>query len=160
MTFIIPLLQPSNMLLDSTRHVKLADLGVTEEAVQKMVRGTVGTPAFMAPETLESRNNLTHHDISYDGAALDIWALGVSLYCFVFAEVPFHDHAIIRLHEKILTKELKLDYMAEAFRVSPECTNLISLILNRNPQKRITIETYEQTNPQNNDITTVNTGAQ
>ena len=126
------------MLLDSTRHVKLADLGVTEEAKHKMVSGTVGTPAFMAPETLEGIPNKSG-EIAFNGAALDIWALGVSLYCFVFGEVPFHDHAIIRLHEKILTKELKLEAMADKFQVSPECVDLISLILNRNPELRITI---------------------
>lgn len=104
-----------------------------------MVSGTVGTPAFMAPETLDTVPN-SEGLIAFNGPALDIWALGVSLYCFVFGEVPFYDHAIIRLHEKILNKELKLETMAEKFQVSPECTNLICLMLNRTPGERIGIK--------------------
>lgn len=31
----------------------------------------------------------------------DIWALGVCLYCFMFGRVPFIDHTLIDVYNKI-----------------------------------------------------------
>ena len=32
---------------------------------------------------------------------LDIWSMGVTLYCLVFGVCPFHDEFVLRLHNKI-----------------------------------------------------------
>ena len=42
---------------------------------------TAGTPAFMAPETLLGNKE------TYSGKALDVWALGITLYCFLYGKV-------------------------------------------------------------------------
>ena len=42
---------------------------------------TAGTPAFMAPETLLGTKE------KYSGKALDVWALGITLYCFLYGKV-------------------------------------------------------------------------
>ena len=49
-----------------------------------MIR-TVGTPAFFSPEMCDGR--------PYSARSADVWALGVSLYIFIFGELlhkPFH----------------------------------------------------------------------
>lgn len=42
---------------------------------------TAGTPAFMAPEALQASKE------KYSGKALDVWALGITLYCFLYGKV-------------------------------------------------------------------------
>lgn len=87
-------------------HIKIADFGVSNqfEGADALLTSTVGTPAFLAPETLsETRKNfsgkvrqgpqsvwmlrITLTCTSFMLQALDVWAMGVTLYCFVFGVV-------------------------------------------------------------------------
>lgn len=127
-------------------HIKIADFGVSNqfEGADALLTSTVGTPAFLAPETLsETRKNFSgkvkQHSANYcplgmtfrnartfvfdflfplecscfpniyeilnlsyptsihiklnlfcfSAKALDVWAMGVTLYCFVFGEVSW-----------------------------------------------------------------------
>ncbi|KAE8277587.1 Calcium/calmodulin-dependent protein kinase kinase 2 [Larimichthys crocea] len=75
--------KPSNLLVGEDGHIKIADFGVSNqfEGADALLTSTVGTPAFLAPEALsETRKN-------FSGKALDVWAMGVTLYCFVFGVV-------------------------------------------------------------------------
>ncbi|XP_061754313.1 calcium/calmodulin-dependent protein kinase kinase 1 isoform X3 [Nerophis ophidion] len=76
-------IKPSNLLLGDDGHVKIADFGVSNqfEGSDAMLSSTAGTPAFMAPETLSNKRK------SFSGKALDVWAMGVTLYCFVFGKM-------------------------------------------------------------------------
>lgn len=62
---------------------QIADLGVCDsfEGYDAMLSDTVGTPAFMAPETLNEATD------KYGGKALDVWAMGITLFCFLFGKV-------------------------------------------------------------------------
>ena len=42
---------------------------------------------------------------SFGGKAIDIWALGVTLYCMTFNCLPFWDEAEFHLFEKILNDQ-------------------------------------------------------
>jgi len=137
-------IKPSNILLDVNRHAKIADLGVSEDlgptpaSIRKpknSVSGSAGTPAFMAPETLNIKSNNI-----YDGDCLDVWALGVTLYCFAFGEVPFQDEITLALYDKILTKTLDIAEKGDSFGISFDCCNLIEKMLIRAPEERITLE--------------------
>lgn len=125
-------IKPSNLLLGDDGHIKIADFGVSNEfeGADALLSSTVGTPAFMAPETM------TEHEQSFSGKALDVWAMGVTLYCFVFGMCPFYDEYIVTLHNKIRTKPVEFP---ETPLISNELKELIERMLDKNPETRITI---------------------
>ncbi|XP_049894097.1 calcium/calmodulin-dependent protein kinase kinase 1 isoform X2 [Epinephelus moara] len=125
-------IKPSNLLLGDDGHVKIADFGVSNqfEGNDALLSSTAGTPAFMAPETLSDARK------SFSGKALDVWAMGVTLYCFVFGKCPFIDEYILALHNKIRTK---LVDFPETPKISEELRTLILRMLDKNPDTRITL---------------------
>ncbi|KAI4877402.1 hypothetical protein NFI96_000428 [Prochilodus magdalenae] len=125
-------IKPSNLLLGDDGHVKIADFGVSNqfEGNDALLSSTAGTPAFMAPETLSDNRK------SFSGKALDVWAMGVTLYCFVFGKCPFIDEYILALHNKIRSKLVEFP---ETPTVSEGLRNLILRMLDKNPDTRITI---------------------
>ena len=76
--------KPSNVLLDSSDHVYLADFGLTrrldDEAGRLSEDGTFGTPAYLAPEQLEGN--------PVDGRA-DVYSLGCLFYECLTGEPVF-----------------------------------------------------------------------
>uniref|UniRef100_A0A4W6EG12 calcium/calmodulin-dependent protein kinase n=1 Tax=Lates calcarifer TaxID=8187 RepID=A0A4W6EG12_LATCA len=125
-------IKPSNLLLGDDGHVKIADFGVSNqfEGNDALLSSTAGTPAFMAPETLSDQRK------SFSGKALDVWAMGVTLYCFIFGKCPFIDEYILALHNKIRTKPVEFP---EIPQISEELRTLILRMLDKNPDTRITI---------------------
>lgn len=104
-------IKPPNLLQTSEHRTKISDFGVSylgrpinddqaenlsESDAQdfdeaKELAKTVGTAAFYAPE-------LCYTDIIPDGEkapsvgkAIDVWALGVTLFCMLFGRTPFVD---------------------------------------------------------------------
>ncbi|XP_024132272.1 calcium/calmodulin-dependent protein kinase kinase 1b isoform X1 [Oryzias melastigma] len=125
-------IKPSNLLLGDDGHVKIADFGVSNEfeGTDDLLSTTAGTPAFMAPETM------TEHLQLFSGRALDVWAMGVTLYCFVFGKCPFYDEYIVSLHNKIKNKPVEFPEKPE---ISDELKHLIERMLDKNPATRITV---------------------
>ncbi|GAB6033528.1 hypothetical protein CHUAL_013404 [Chamberlinius hualienensis] len=125
-------IKPSNLLLGDSGHVQIADFGVCNEfdGNDALLSNTAGTPAFMAPEALRGNRD------KYSGKAADIWAMGVTLYAFVYGQVPFHDENVLALYNKIQHQSLTFP---EKPQVSEELQNLISKMLEKEPSKRITL---------------------
>ncbi|KAM9852879.1 calcium/calmodulin-dependent protein kinase kinase 1b [Aulostomus maculatus] len=125
-------IKPSNLLLGDDGHVKIADFGVSNEfeGTDALLSSSAGTPAFMAPEMM------TEHEQSFTGKALDVWAMGVTLYCFVFGKCPFYDEYIVSLHNKIKNKTVEFPEMP---LMSTELKELVEMMLDKNPETRITI---------------------
>ncbi|XP_032431614.1 calcium/calmodulin-dependent protein kinase kinase 1 isoform X2 [Xiphophorus hellerii] len=125
-------IKPSNLLLGDDGHVKIADFGVSNqfEGNDALLSSTAGTPAFMAPETLSEKCK------SFSGKALDVWAMGITLYCFVFGKCPFIDEYILALHNKIKTKPVDFP---ETPNICEELRTLILRMLDKNPDTRMTI---------------------
>ena len=76
--------KPSNVLLDQSEHVYLADFGLTrrfaDDGRQFTGARSLGTPAYLAPEQIEGR--------PVDGRA-DVYSLGCLLYECLAGEPPF-----------------------------------------------------------------------
>ncbi|NXX73540.1 KKCC2 kinase, partial [Urocolius indicus] len=125
-------IKPSNLLVGEDGHIKIADFGVSNEfkGSDALLTNTVGTPAFMAPETLSETRKI------FSGKALDVWAMGITLYCFVFGQCPFMDERILSLHNKIKTQVLEFPDQPE---VTDFLKDLITRMLDKNPESRISV---------------------
>ncbi|XP_042735512.1 calcium/calmodulin-dependent protein kinase kinase 1 isoform X2 [Lagopus leucura] len=125
-------IKPSNLLLGDDGHVKIADFGVSNqfEGNDAQLSSTAGTPAFMAPEAISDTGK------SFSGKALDVWAMGITLYCFVYGKCPFIDEYILGLHNKIKSKPVEFP---EELQISDELKELILRMLDKNPETRITV---------------------
>jgi serine/threonine protein kinase len=100
-------LKPENLLLTEHDQVKIGDLGIAQVCVpvewnddgvqhddEELRRAEIctswaGTPAFLAPEVASGQD-------SFDGAPVDIWALGVSLWHMTMDSMPFCESARAR----------------------------------------------------------------
>ncbi|XP_072443584.1 calcium/calmodulin-dependent protein kinase kinase 2-like isoform X3 [Chiloscyllium punctatum] len=125
-------IKPSNLLAGEDGHIKIADFGVSNqfEGTDALLTSSVGTPAFMAPETIsETRKN-------FHGKALDVWAMGITLYCFVLGHCPFMDDQILNLHYKIKNQPVEFPEQPD---LSEELKDLIIKMLDKSPETRITV---------------------
>ncbi|XP_012586304.1 PREDICTED: calcium/calmodulin-dependent protein kinase kinase 2 [Condylura cristata] len=125
-------IKPSNLLVGEDGHVKIADFGVSSEfqGSDALLSSTLGTPAFMAPESLSETRQI------FSGKALDVWAMGVTLYCFVFGQCPFMDERIMCLHSKIKSQALEFPDQPD---VAEDLKELITRMLDKNPESRILV---------------------
>ncbi|XP_075754723.1 calcium/calmodulin-dependent protein kinase kinase 2 isoform X2 [Pelodiscus sinensis] len=125
-------IKPSNLLVGEDGHIKIADFGVSNEfkGTDALLTNTVGTPAFMAPETLSETRKI------FSGKALDVWAMGITLFCFVFGQCPFMDERILSLHSKIKTQPLEFPDQPD---ITEELKDLIMQMLDKNPESRISV---------------------
>lgn len=76
--------KPSNVLMSEYGDAVLADFGIaklSESTVNLTGSGVIGTPSYMAPEMAE-RGEVT--------SAVDIYALGVTLFEMLTGSAPFH----------------------------------------------------------------------
>jgi serine/threonine protein kinase len=93
-------IKPENVLLGDAGQVYLADFGVSDvfdyraDSQDMAVAGTRGTLAFMAPELVGS----TFGGGGVDGKAVDVWALGVTMYVLYFGCLPFEPTSDIQAY--------------------------------------------------------------
>ncbi|CCU74464.1 calcium/calmodulin-dependent protein kinase kinase 2/serine/threonine-protein kinase ssp1 [Blumeria hordei DH14] len=100
-------IKPANLLWTKDHRVKISDFGVsyfgrptrdgeTEENISETdatdfdddleLAKTVGTPAFFAPELCCTDINAHQPKVTEQ---IDVWSLGITLYCLIFARIPF-----------------------------------------------------------------------
>ncbi|KAF8418612.1 kinase-like domain-containing protein [Tirmania nivea] len=119
-------IKPANLLWTKDYRVKISDFGVSyfgrgvgeEEDEEGSGRKkdkfsgrdeeielvkTVGTPAFFAPELCFFDTSKPRPQIT---SAIDVWALGVTLYCLIFARCPFLADGEFELFNVIAKQEL------------------------------------------------------
>lgn len=123
-------IKPMNLLLDKDYRVKIADFGVSEEIerTESNLSRWAGTPAFVAPECIDGAKT------SFQGQPVDIWAAGVTLYCFVVGKVPWSPPSIVDLYDQIKTDDPPLpDSLPEDLK------DLLIRLLDKDQKKRITI---------------------
>lgn len=188
-------IKPANLLIASNDRVKISDFGVsylgrpttdkdpennlTEKDVsalddEKELARSVGTPAFWAPELCyEDVSMFTDSVAPKITGALDLWALGITLYCMVYARLPFYANEEMGLHEAVCTTEVFLprtrlvpvdtsrdkpssqiptsinsnkrtDYELKFEEVPEAVRDLIRRLLVKDPMKRMTIDQAKQ----------------
>ncbi|KAN0011962.1 hypothetical protein ACTFIU_000181 [Dictyostelium citrinum] len=126
-------LKPENLLVNSDGVVKITDFGVSHIFDDDdFVRCSRGSPAFLAPELC--RNDVDSQPIS--GKGVDVWALGVSLYCLIFARTPFvsKNNSLLDIYDQIVNHEPTYPR-----QISNDLMDLFKRLLDKNPLTRIQI---------------------
>ncbi|KAI5781673.1 hypothetical protein DFH27DRAFT_488264 [Peziza echinospora] len=114
-------IKDENVVLDGDGNIKLIDFGSAAYIKNGPFDVFVGTVDYAAPEVLAGN--------SYAGKPQDIWALGVLLYTICYKENPFYNI------DEIMDRELRIPHI-----ISPENLDLIRLMLDRDVERRPTIE--------------------
>ena len=70
--------------------------------------------------------------------AIDIWALGVTLYCFIFGRCPFIADTEFELFFNVIPKQ-PLEF-PKNIPISDDLRDLLMKLLEKDPNKRITLE--------------------
>ncbi|GAX78702.1 hypothetical protein CEUSTIGMA_g6140.t1 [Chlamydomonas eustigma] len=136
-------LKPANLMMEANTHiVKIVDFG--SSVLSRRSSGVASsasfgfssavtatcTPAFRSPESLQAGYRLSFE--------MDMWALGVTLYMWVFGELPFSGAAPFMVYENIRQREVSLPTHT---RISEELQSMLHALLNKNPRQRIDIST-------------------
>ncbi|XP_070493657.1 calcium/calmodulin-dependent protein kinase kinase 2 [Chironomus tepperi] len=128
-------IKPQNLLLANDDVVKVADLGVCNEFLgddaQIDQRTASGTPAFRAPETLSGQK------LYFDGKKADIWSLGITLFSFVFGDIPWKSTSVPILYEQIKTNDVTFP---SKITISDDLKDLLIAMLEKDPEKRVSLE--------------------
>ncbi|KAK4120024.1 kinase-like protein [Parathielavia appendiculata] len=189
-------IKPANLLWTKDKRTKIADFGVSyfgrpvrdgepDDTISESeardfdndleLAKTVGTPAFFAPE-------LCATDL-YDAPPskqprvteqIDVWSLGVTLYCLIFARLPFLAEDEWQMFRKIANEEVYIpdrrlrpvdpatkpsekslytrvnmppyrDDDELAYEdIEPELQDLLNKMLTKNPDKRIRLRNVKR----------------
>lgn len=136
-------IKPSNLLMNSDRFVKISDFGISvdkfsDSKINKI--SNFGTPAFTPPELCNGNNS----NISKIDGKLDIWSLGVTIYCLFYQQLPFSGKNEFELFNEIINSEVIIpkpdDKTEDSVDDVNQLNDLLLKMLNKNPQKRISIQ--------------------
>ncbi|GMF10002.1 unnamed protein product [Phytophthora lilii] len=93
-----------------------------------MIKSTKGTYQFLPPESLSGD--------AYCAFKADIWAIGVTTYALLFGSLPYYSTDVSELFDKIEKDPLEFPASCE----DNDARDLLSRILEKDPEKRITLE--------------------
>ncbi|KAK8838370.1 hypothetical protein M9Y10_032995 [Tritrichomonas musculus] len=122
-------IKPENILINpQTLNIKFIDFGLSAHFEDGLLLDTnCGSPNYTSPECASGR--------PYNGFKSDVWSLGVVLYSLVCGMLPWTKKVLPQL-----LKEIQECNFFIPSNVEPECKDLIQLLMNPNPETRITLE--------------------
>jgi [calcium/calmodulin-dependent protein kinase] kinase len=110
--------------------LKVVDFGVSEMFEKPTIMRTAksaGSPAFLPPE-------LCGKHAEVEGRPVDIWSMGVCLYCLKYGRIPFNREGMMEMYEAIVNEEPTIPEGENSALV-----DLFRRILQKDPTKRITM---------------------
>jgi len=135
-----------NTLLDSFFNIKLADFGSGVSLVKTKghTDHRVGTPLYMAPEIKDLQKGET-----FEGLKADIYSLGVTLCLLLLGEIPSTftsskssstvGSSDMTDDEPMSDIDQENQFCKENY-LSSECRDLLAWMMQKDPQKRPTID--------------------
>ncbi|KAI9328469.1 kinase-like domain-containing protein [Zopfochytrium polystomum] len=124
-------LKPDNYLLSDDNQIKLADFGLAKGFDKDVLSTVCGTPAYLAPEVISQTG------ASYD-ARVDLYSTGVILYFLVTGKIPFDGSTQNAIFQQIMKGAVNWSFLKQ-LNISDRCINMISQLLQVDPDKRITL---------------------
>ncbi|KAL4659907.1 rhodopsin kinase-like [Arapaima gigas] len=122
-------LKPENVLLDDAGNVRISDLGLAVELKpgKDKTKGYAGTPGFMAPELLQSK------EYNY---TVDYFTLGVTLYEMIGAKGPFRSRGE-KVDNNEVTRRILSDPVSYPDTISKDCKDICEGLMEKDPEKRL-----------------------
>lgn len=128
-------LKPENLLLTHKPtsiydiQVKIIDFGLSKSLSEPFAQSFLGTKGYLAPEMLQRR--------SY-AKTVDTWALGVIVFVLLCGCLPFDDDSTIIPSDSMVRSKFHLRFPRWAHGLSASAKDLLSHLLDTNPQTRYT----------------------
>jgi serine/threonine protein kinase/tetratricopeptide (TPR) repeat protein len=122
-------LKPSNIMIDREGIVRIMDFGIARSLKEKGITGAgvmIGTPEYMSPEQVESKE--TDH-------RSDIYSLGIILYEMVIGRVPFEGDTPLSVAVKHKT-EAPQDPKELNSQISEDLSKVILRCMEKDKEKR------------------------
>ncbi|OWZ17573.1 CAMKK protein kinase [Phytophthora megakarya] len=144
-------IKPDNVLLNSAGRCHITDFGCAKafgrkssddmseareikDAPSMFMTDTVGTYQFLAPECCSGE--------PYNPFKVDIWAVGVIYFIFLFGRLPFSSESPHELFDEIIRAEIVVPGPEKSHHempLSPEGQDLLLRLLEKDPEQRITV---------------------
>ena len=126
-------IKPENLLLDEYRELRIADFSFAACADDtRVLKRQCGSPHYVAPDVLTGEG--------YNGRAVDIWSLGVTLFAMAFGQMPFLASNTDKLYEKIQAGRFSFPVDSSGNTKGSEALrHLITVCLRTDPKKRWTL---------------------
>ena len=131
-------IKPDNIMINHNNEAVLIDFGVSalfDGQEDDVIGTTMGSFNFFAPEMIKRKKGT-----GFRGEQTDIWALGITLFYLICGQYP-HQNAksIIALKECIINAPIDFSLIK-----SPNVRQLLEHILEKNPEKRATLQDIMQ----------------
>ena len=129
-------MKPENIIFDSQGFAKIADFGISCMEKELDPDDDSGTPAYMAPETLNGKKQ---------NFSVDFYSLGVIAYELITGKVPYDGYD--RKEIKSLMKNDDIDLTTDEKlkdNYSEFCLEFITLLLKKNPKERLGYKDIEE----------------
>ena len=121
-------IKPENLVLEDKGYCRITDFGIAKENMPDNSSETSGTPGYMAPEVMKSRNH---------SFPVDFFAIGVIGYEFMTGTRPYVGKNRKEIKEQMLSKPAVINEENIIKGWSQESADFINKLLERKESKRL-----------------------
>ena len=121
-------IKPENLVLDENGYVRITDFGIAKYYTINNAKETSGTPGYMAPEVMRSRNH---------SFTVDFFALGIIGYEFMLGRRPYNGRSRREIKEQMLSKNVEITFSEIPNGWSEDAADFFNKLLQRKPELRL-----------------------